>query len=100
MLEKDFRMLRLRSVAGIRTHHELGIRQVLGQQESVDRDDDDVFAPMHNQRSLVDPRQHSVAVTRRNGATFADRLQLSVCRLHGYWRVAIRDAKLQSFDIS
>ena len=31
MLEKDFRMLRLRSVAGIRMHHELGIRQVLGQ---------------------------------------------------------------------
>jgi len=57
MLEKDFRMLRLRSVAGIRIHHELGIRQVLGQQEGVDRHDDDVSAPMHNQGPLVDPRQ-------------------------------------------
>ena len=29
--------------------------QVLGQEEGVDRDDDDVFAPMHNQGSLVNP---------------------------------------------
>src|SRR5215470_17966278 len=68
MLEKDLRVLRLRSVAGIRIDHELGIRQVLGQEEGVNRDDDDVFAPMHNQGSLVDPRQHSVAVSQRNGS--------------------------------
>ena len=55
MLEKDFGVLRLRSVAGIRIHHELGIWQVPGQQEGVDRDHDDVFAPMHNQGSLVNP---------------------------------------------
>ena len=55
MLEKDFRVLRLRSMAGIRIHHELSIRQVLSQEEGVDRDDDDVFAPMHNQGSLVNP---------------------------------------------
>ena len=82
MLEKDFGVLGLGSVAGIRIHHELGIWQVLGQQEGVDREDDDVFAPMHNQGSLVDTRQHSVAVCRRNGAPFADCLQLSTCRLH------------------
>jgi hypothetical protein len=29
MIEKDFRVLGLRSVAGIRIHHELGIGQVL-----------------------------------------------------------------------
>jgi hypothetical protein len=52
MLEKDFRVLRLRPMAGIWIPHELGIRQVLGQQEGVDRDDDD---PMHNQGSLVNP---------------------------------------------
>jgi len=56
MLEKDVRVLRLRSVTGIRIHYELGIRQVLGQEEGVDWHDDDVFAPMHNQGSLVDPR--------------------------------------------
>ena len=55
MLEKDFCVLRLRSVAGIRIHHELGIGQVLRQQEGVDREDDDVFAPMHNQGSLMNP---------------------------------------------
>ena len=55
MLEKDFRVLGLRSVAGIRIHHELGIGQVLRQQEGVDREDDNVFAPMHNQGSLVNP---------------------------------------------
>ena len=67
MLEKDVRVLRLRSVTGIRIHYELGIRQVLGQEEGVDWHDDDVFAPMHNQGSLVNLRQHSVAVCRRNG---------------------------------
>jgi hypothetical protein len=61
MLEKDFRVLRLRSVAGIRIHHELRIWQVLGQEEGVDRDDDDVFIPTHNQRPLPNPSQHSVA---------------------------------------
>ena len=55
MLEKDFGVLGLGSVAGIRIHHELGIWQVLGQQEGVDREDDDVFAPMHNQGSLANP---------------------------------------------
>ena len=56
MLEKDFRVLRLRSVAGIRIHHELRVGQVLGQEEGVDREDDDVFASMHDQGSLVNPR--------------------------------------------
>ena len=55
MFEKDFRVLRLRSVAGIRIDHEQGIRQVLSQEEGVDRHDDDVFAPMHNQGSLANP---------------------------------------------
>ena len=82
MLEKDFRVLRLRSVAGIRIHHELGIGQVLGQEESVDRWYDDVFASMHDQSSLINPRQHRLTVCRRNGAPFADRHQLSACRLH------------------
>ena len=68
MLEKDFRMLRLRSVADIRIHHELGVWQVLGQEEGVDRADDEVFAPMHDQGSLVDPRQSRVTVSRGNGA--------------------------------
>jgi hypothetical protein len=45
MLEKDFCVLRLHSVAGIRIHHELGIRQVLGQEEGVDRHDNDVPSP-------------------------------------------------------
>lgn len=52
MLEQGFRVLRLRSVAGIRIHHELRVRQVLGQEEGVDWGDDDVFASMHNQGSL------------------------------------------------
>jgi len=49
MLKKDVRVLRLRSVTGIRIHHELSVRQVLGQEESVDRWDDDVFASTHDQ---------------------------------------------------
>jgi hypothetical protein len=62
MFEKDFRVLRLRSVARIRMHHELGVGQVLRQKEGVNRDHDDVLAPMHNQGSLMNPSQHSVAV--------------------------------------
>jgi len=62
MLKKDVRVLRLRSVTGIRIHHELSVRQVLGQEESVDRWDDDVFASTHDQSSLVNPRQHRVAI--------------------------------------
>jgi hypothetical protein len=40
MLEKDFRVLRLRSVAGIRIHHELGVWQVLhrGDRKQLGRD--------------------------------------------------------------
>jgi hypothetical protein len=36
-------------------HHEQGNWQELRQQQGDDREDDNVFAPMHNQGSLMNP---------------------------------------------
>ena len=86
MFEKDFRVLRLRSVAGIRIHHELGIGQVLSQEKGVDRHDDDVFIPTHNQRSLLKPSQHRVAVLRDDRLATAPTLLAPVTRRVSAWR--------------
>jgi hypothetical protein len=43
----------------------LTIREVLGQEERVDRHDDDVLVSMDNQRWLVNPAQHGEAVLRK-----------------------------------
>jgi len=45
-------------------HHKLGIGQVLRQREGVDREDDNVFAPMHNQMipGRLDPRREASVV--------------------------------------
>ena len=53
MLEKDIRVLRGCSVAGVRIHHELGVWQVLLQEERVDWDDDRLLVPMRNQGGLA-----------------------------------------------
>ena len=99
MLEEDFRVLRVSSVAGVWIHHQLGVGQVLPQEKGVDRDDDDVFVSMHDKGSLPDVPQHGVSVLRGRGTPLADRVQLSTCRFHGYLRVAISGPKLQSFEI-
>jgi hypothetical protein len=77
MLEEDFRVLRVSSVAGVWIHHQLGVGQVLPQEKGVDRDDDDVFVSMHDKGSLPDVPQHGVSVLRGRGTPFADRVQLS-----------------------
>jgi len=61
MIKEDFRVLRLCSVAGIWIHHQLGVGQLLLQEKGVDRDDDDVFASVHDQGSLPDVLQHGVS---------------------------------------
>jgi ABC-type uncharacterized transport system substrate-binding protein len=89
MLEEDFRVLRVSSVAGVWIHHQLGVGQVLPQEKGVDRDNDDVFVSMHDKGSLPDVPQHGVSVLRGRGTPFADRVQLSARRFHGDRRVAI-----------
>jgi hypothetical protein len=81
-------------------HHKLGVGQVVLQDKRVDRDDDDVLASVHDQGSLLDVPQQGVSVLRGRGAPFADRVQLSACRLNGHRRVAISRPKLQSFEIA
>lgn len=79
MLEKDIRMLRRRSMTRIRIHHQQGIGQVLLQEEGVDGNDNDVFAPVYDQGALANLTQHAEPVAGGYGAPFSDRLQLSTC---------------------
>ena len=58
MLKEDFRMLRLRPVAGVRIHDELSIGQMLSHQESVDRHEHHVLVPVHDQSWVMDLAQH------------------------------------------
>jgi len=76
MLKEDFRMLRLRPVAGVRIHDELSIGQVLGQQERVDRLDHDILVPVHHQGRVPDLAEHREAFARRYDAPVTDRRQL------------------------
>src|SRR6202171_5295043 len=86
-------------MAGVRIHHELGVWQVLCQDEGVNWRDDDVLVPMHDQGGLADPVQHRIAVRRGNGAPLADCLHLGTCRLLGDRRIAVRGANFQPFNI-
>ena len=62
MLEKDVRVLRLRSVAGVRIHNQLSVGQMLRQEKGVDRHDDNIFVPMCDQCGLLYLPQHGKAV--------------------------------------
>ena len=65
-------MLRMCTVASIRVHDELSIREMLSEKERIDRHDDDVLAPMHNQRRMVNFAQHRKAVRLGDHAPLAD----------------------------
>jgi hypothetical protein len=54
MFQEGLRMLGLCAVACIGVHDELSIGEMLSEKERIDRHDDDVLAPMHNQRRMVD----------------------------------------------
>ena len=62
MLEKDVSMLRRCSVASIRIHHELGIGQMLFQEEGVDRNNNDVLISMYDEGRLRNLAQHRIAI--------------------------------------
>src|ERR1700733_12549350 len=64
-------ILRICAVARIRVHDELSIGQMLSEEERIDRYDDDVLAPMHNQRRMVDLTQHRNTVRLGDHATLA-----------------------------
>src|SRR3984957_1197990 len=55
-------ILRICAVARIRVHDELSIGEMLSEKERIDWHDDDVLAPMHNQRRMVDLTQHRKTV--------------------------------------
>ena len=80
MLEKDIRVLRLRSVVSVWIHHGLAMRQLLRQEEGVDRADDAVLIPMCNQSRHANLTQHSVPVPRGYGTPLAGRFQLERLR--------------------
>src|ERR1700737_4809970 len=65
-------ILRICAVARIRVHDELSIGEMLSEKERIDRYDDDVLAPMHNQRRMVDLTQHRKTVRLGDHAPLAD----------------------------
>ena len=82
-------MLRLCSVARIRVHDELSIGEMLSEKERIDRHDDDVLAPMHNQRRMVDLAQHRKTVRLGDHAPLADSSHLGEGRLLRHRGVAV-----------
>ena len=74
MLNKEIGMLRSRSVAGVRIHDQLRVGQVLREQESVDRNDNNVFITMRNESGARNLPQHRVTVTRRYYAPLPNRV--------------------------
>jgi hypothetical protein len=99
MLKEDFRMLGLRAVARIGAHDELSIWEMLGEEERVDRQDDDVLVSMDRQRRMMDLAQHRKTVLLGDDAPFPDGRQLSDGRRLRHRCVAINDAELEPLDI-
>ena len=77
-------ILRICAVARIRVHDELSIGEMLSEKERIDRYDDDVLAPMHNQRRMADFAQH------RETARLGDL---------AHSRIAAASARAACFDI-
>src|SRR5271168_2962814 len=99
MLEKGISMLRCRSVTCVRINDELGIGQMLCEQEGIDRNDNDVLTSMHDESRLTNFVQHDVAIFSGYGAPFPDCVQLGIRRLWRNGDVAIRLSQLQALDI-
>src|ERR1700733_7252320 len=91
-------ILRIGSVARIRVHDELSIWEMLSKKERIDRRDDDVLAPMHNQRRMVDLAQHRKAVRLGDHAPLADSGGLGEGRLLRHQGVAVLDTKLRPLN--
>ena len=75
MTDEEFGILVLRAVIGVGIEDELGVRQVLLQDERVHGVDDHVLAAVHDQRRLADRLQIFERLLLRR-APFADRLDL------------------------
>src|SRR6267143_5210015 len=76
-IQKVLGILRICAVVRIRVHDELSIGEMLSEKECIDRYDDDVLAPMHNQRRMVDLTQHRKTVRLGDHAPLADSSELS-----------------------
>ena len=94
MFEKDFRVLRLRSMTCVRIHDQLSIGQTFSQQESVDRHDNDISVPVRNQSGVMDFAKHCEAVARGYDAPFANRRYLGQSGLPGHWSITAGGAAL------
>src|SRR4029077_18249855 len=92
-------MLGLCAVARIGVHDELSIGEMLSEKERIDRHDDDVLAPMHNQRRMVDLTQHRKTVRLWDHAPLADSSELGEGRLLRRRGVGVVGAKLQPLKI-
>src|SRR5271163_2156461 len=95
MLKKDVRVLRLRAVTRVRIHDQLSIGQTFSQQESVDRQDNDIPVSVPNQSGMIDFAKHREAVARGYDAPFANRRYLGQGGLPGHWRITVGTAALQ-----
>ena len=72
---------------------------MLSEKERIDRYDDDVLAPMHNQRRMVDLTQHRKTVRLGDHAPLADSSELGEDRLLRHRGVGVVGAKLQPLKI-
>jgi hypothetical protein len=87
----------VRAVRGIRVNDQLGIRQVLLQDERVHRVDDDVIAAVHHQCRLLDGFQIFVRTFTRC-RPFGDGRALCRRDLVVDFRIAIRAAQVEAFE--
>ena len=75
MADEEIGILVRRSMVGVGIDDQLSVREVLLQDERVDRIDDQVFVAVHNQRRLLDGLEIVVGALALD-APFRDRLSL------------------------
>jgi hypothetical protein len=93
----EFGILVLRAVIGVGVEDELGVRQVLLQDERVHGVDDDVVAAVHHQRRLADRLEVVVRPIELN-APFAQGFELGGCHLFVDLGVAVLLAQAESLE--
>ena len=72
---------------------------MLGQQEGVDRHDDDILVPVHDEGRVVNLTEHREAIARRDNAPFPDRRYLGRGGLFCHRRITVCAATLEPLNI-
>src|ERR1700746_1899595 len=92
-------MLIVSPVTRIGVYDELSIRQVLRQDERVDRRNYDILIAVNDKRWMCDVLQRRIAITWRYDPPFPDRGKLRPGRLPGHRKVTILLARLESLHV-